>query len=207
MMSLHRVTLGSAVIAVVCSLEILLDDAGEQVRPGAAWTPAEGDCAQAGHGGGFHHNNGVHNDESFATWNFSIAKNGCYWVEEFHSDTSGCDFTLSSRVPVFIHFCKGLQTAGLIDQSQKAGQWNKLVRLPFYTTHTAAIHLSAMGLNFQAAGVWAADAFRLTWDAENCHDEDAESEESSISASMTLLNIDYGQLSADDKDELKGKIQ
>merc|ERR1719428_541660 len=193
MMSVHRVTLASAVIAVASSFEILLDDAGEQVRPGAAWTPAEGDCAQAGHGGGFHHNNGVHNNESFATWNFSIAKNGCYWVEEFHPATAACDFRLSSRVPVHIHFCKGLHTAGFIDQSQRAGQWNKLVKLPFYTSHSAAIHISAMGLDFndQASGVWAADAFRLTWHAEDCHEKEAESDEAVAPPKETRVSDPY----------------
>lgn len=176
-MFFHRGILACAVVAFVCSVEILLDDAGQHIRPGAEWTKAEGNCAQGGHGGSFHHNNGVHNGDSFATWNFSIAKDGCYWVEEFHPDTSHCDFSLSSKVPVHIHFCRGLQTAGLVDQSQRAGQWNKLVRLPFYTTHTAAIHIAAMGFEVDAAGVWAADAFRLTWDSETCHDSDAESDE------------------------------
>jgi hypothetical protein len=177
-MILQRVCLAFAVIVVFASgLELVLDDAGKHIRSGAAWTRAEGDCAQAGHLGGFHHNNGVHDDESFAVWNFSIPKNGCYWVEEFHPDTSECGFSLSSRVPLHIHFCKGLHTAGVIDQSQRAGQWNRLVRLPFYTSHSAAIHISAMGLDFEASGVWAADAFRLTWDAEDCHEEEQEEEE------------------------------
>jgi hypothetical protein len=169
--------LGSAVSASVSGVEILLDDAGQHIRPGTAWTMAVGDCAQAGHGGGFHHNNGVHNKESFATWNFSVAKDGCYWVEEFHPETSGCDFSLASRVPVDIHFCKGLRTAGLIDQSQRGGQWNKLVKLPFYASHSAAIHISAMDFDFEGVGVWAADAFRLTWDSKSCHDEQVESDE------------------------------
>lgn len=172
------IILGSFVVASVASLEILLDDAGQDVRPGTAWTKADGNCAQAGHGGGFHHNNGVHNSESFATWNFSVAKDGCYWVEEFHPDTSGCEFHLSSRVPVTIHFCKGLETAGLVDQSQRAGQWNKLTKLPFYTTHSAAIHISANEWDdFEPSGVWAADAFRLTWHAKTCHDEEVERDE------------------------------
>jgi len=173
----YRLVLSAVVVTAVGSIQIVLDDAGEHIRPGTAWTEAEGNCALAGHGGGFHHNNGVHNKEAFATWNFSIAQDGCYWVEEFHPVTSSCDFTLSTRVPTHIHFCKGMHTAGFIDQSVKAGQWNKLVKLPFYTTHTAAIHLSAMGMNFEASGVWAADAFRLTWHAETCHDESAESDE------------------------------
>jgi hypothetical protein len=96
-------------------------------------------------------------------------------VEEFHPDTSGCDFSLASRVPLVIHFCKGLHTAGTIDQSQRAGQWNRLVRLPFYINHTAAIEIGH--LNSDLAGVWAADAFRLTWDAANCHDEEVEADE------------------------------
>jgi len=177
-MVLRRVVLGSAVfVAFASSLEFLLDDAGEHIRPGTAWTKAEGDCAQAGHGGGFHHNNGVHNEDVFATWNFTIAKDGCYWVEEFHPDTSGCDFTLSTRVPVHIYFCRGLHTAGVLDQSQRAGQWNRLTRLPFYTNHSAAIHISALGFKFEASGVWAADAFRLVWHAETCHDEEVEPDE------------------------------
>jgi hypothetical protein len=181
---MHHILLGAAAVVAVSSLEIMLDDAGEHIRPGATWTKAKGSCALAGHAGGFHHNNGIHSQESFATWNFSIAQDGCYWVEEFHPDTSACDFTLSTRVPVQINYCRGMHTAGLVDQSKMAGQWNKLIKLPFYTTHTAAIHISAAGLNFQAdttissqMNVWAADAFRLTWDAENCHDESTESDE------------------------------
>jgi len=176
-MFMYRVILGSAVVATVSSLELLLDDAGNHFRPGTAWTKAKGTCAQKGHGVGFHHNGGMKKAESVATWNFTVAKDGCYWVEEFHPDTSACDFSLSSRVPLQIHFCKGLHTAGLVDQSQKAGQWNRLVRLPFYINHSAAIHISGAGLNFEGSGVWAADAFRLIWDAENCHDEETESDE------------------------------
>jgi len=177
-MFLRRVVLGSAaIVAFSSSLELLLDDAGQYIRPGTAWTKAEGECAQAGHEGGFHHNDGVHSDESFAIWNFTIAKDGCYWVEEFHPDTSGCKFTLSSRVPLQIFFCRGLHTAGIVDQSQRAGQWNKLAKLPFYTSHTAAIHISAVGFKFESAGVWAADAFRLTWAAQDCHDKDTEPNE------------------------------
>lgn len=177
-MSLHRIVLiSSLMVAFVSSLELVLDDAGEYIRASAAWTRAEGECAQAGHGSGFHHNNGVVDEDHFAVWNFTIAKDGCYWLEEFHPDTTGCDFTLSPQVPVNIHFCKGLHTAGLIDQSQRGGQWNRIVRLPFYTTHSAAIQISAKGLGMSFTGVWAADAFRLTWDAENCHHEESESDE------------------------------
>eukprot|EP00746_Dinoflagellata_sp_MGD_P067274 gnl/MRDRNA2_/MRDRNA2_27768_c0_seq1.p1 gnl/MRDRNA2_/MRDRNA2_27768_c0~~gnl/MRDRNA2_/MRDRNA2_27768_c0_seq1.p1 ORF type:complete len:647 (+),score=142.86 gnl/MRDRNA2_/MRDRNA2_27768_c0_seq1:140-1942(+) len=165
-------------IAFTAGLEILLDDAGKHVHLGTAWKKAEGNCAQAGHAAGFHHNNGVHNEDSFATWNFTVAKDGCYWVEEFHPDTSGCDFNLALQVPLVIDFCKGLQTAGVIDQSQRQGQWNKLVKLPFYVNHSAAISISAKPFapNFEAAGVWAADAFRLTWDAANCHDPEVQDE-------------------------------
>eukprot|EP00746_Dinoflagellata_sp_MGD_P154965 gnl/MRDRNA2_/MRDRNA2_85137_c0_seq1.p1 gnl/MRDRNA2_/MRDRNA2_85137_c0~~gnl/MRDRNA2_/MRDRNA2_85137_c0_seq1.p1 ORF type:complete len:631 (+),score=154.99 gnl/MRDRNA2_/MRDRNA2_85137_c0_seq1:94-1986(+) len=173
----YSVVIGAVVVSAASSIEIVLDDAGDHIRPGTAWTKAEGNCAQAGHAGGFHHNNGVHDAKAFAVWNFSIAQSGCYWVEEFHPDTSACDFSLSRRVPIHLHFCKGMHTAGFIDQSVKAGQWNKLVKLPFYTSHTAAIHISALGMDFEASGVWAADAFRLTWHAEDCHDQSVESDE------------------------------
>lgn len=172
----HRKIVASALFAVATGIEVLLDDAGKHMHLGTAWTKAEGNCAQAGHAGGFHHNNGVHNEDSFATWNFTVATDGCYWVEEFHPDTSECDFRLAPQVPLVIHFCKGLKTAGVIDQQQNAGQWNKLVKLPFYVNHSAAIVMSAMGMPFEAAGVWAADAFRLTWYAESCHDQEVESD-------------------------------
>jgi len=178
MMFFHRVALESVVVvALASSLELLFDDAGEHIYPGKAWTKAEGDCALAGYGGGFHHNNGLHTGGTFATWNFSIPKSGCYWVEEWHPVTSACDFTLSSRVPIHIHFCKGLQTAGLVDQSTRGGQWNRLVKLPYYTTHLAQIHISALEENFEPLGVWAADAFRLTWHANDCHDKTSEADD------------------------------
>lgn len=177
-MFFHRVALESVVVvALASSLELLFDDAGEHIYPGKVWTKAEGDCALAGYGGGFHHNNGLHTGGTFATWNFSIPKSGCYWVEEWHPVTSACDFTLSSRVPIHIHFCKGLQTAGLVDQSTRGGQWNRLVKLPYYTTHLAQIHISALEENFESLGVWAADAFRLTWHANDCHDTASEADD------------------------------
>jgi len=165
-------------LALASSLELLLDDAGGHIHPGTKWIEAPDACSQAGHKGGFHHNGGVHHGEHFAVWNFTISKDGCYWVEEYHPDTSACGFSLSSKVPVQIDFCRGKHTAGLVDQSTRAGQWNKLSRLPFYTSHSAAIRISSKGFtSFQASGTWAADAFRLRWDAQSCHDEKAEADE------------------------------
>jgi hypothetical protein len=176
-MMLYCSILASAFVAVVSSLEVVLDDAGQHISPGASWTKAQGKCAQAGHLNGFHHNNGVHDRhlEFFAMWNFSVPKDGCYWVEEFHPDTSLCDFSLASQVPIVIHFCKGLHTAGYIDQSKRAGQWNRLTRLPFYVNRPAAIQIGYPNTDFD--GVWAADAFRLVWDAADCHDDRVEADE------------------------------
>jgi hypothetical protein len=194
----------SAVVVLGTGIEILLDDAGKHMHLGNVWTKAAGECAEAGHAGGFHHNNGVHNEDSFATWNFSVATDGCYWVEEFHPDTSKCDFHLAPRVPLVIHFCKGLQTAGVIDQQQHAGQWNKLVKLPFYVNWTAAIVMSARGMPFNASGVWAADAFRLTWDSESCHEQDAEQDEAvapteeAVSVAATQERMPFLQAQVDD---------
>lgn len=187
-----RVTWVSDFCETKTPFQVLLDDAGEHVRPGTAWTKAEGMCSRAGQVGGFHHNNGVHDGEDFAEWNFTVSKDGCYWVEEYHPDTRGlCGFELASQVPVQIHFCKGLHTAGIVDQSQRASQWNKLMRLPFYTSHSAAIQISAKGLDINPRGIWAADAFRLTWDADNCKDEVAETktqQEAKVSVLPALVD-------------------
>eukprot|EP00746_Dinoflagellata_sp_MGD_P166765 gnl/MRDRNA2_/MRDRNA2_96886_c0_seq1.p1 gnl/MRDRNA2_/MRDRNA2_96886_c0~~gnl/MRDRNA2_/MRDRNA2_96886_c0_seq1.p1 ORF type:complete len:780 (-),score=170.16 gnl/MRDRNA2_/MRDRNA2_96886_c0_seq1:616-2955(-) len=156
---------------------LVLDDSAAQIRTGKAWKSGAAVCAKAGHDGGFHITDGVHDAEASASWNFSVSKDGCYWVEEYHPDTSACDLKLSSQVPVQIDFCKGLHTDLVIDQSQGGGQWNKLVRLPFYASRPAAVQISAKGLNIAPNGVWAADAFRLTWDAESCRTEETGQDE------------------------------
>jgi hypothetical protein len=173
-MFLHRVTLGCVVVALTSGLQLVLDDSAPYYLENGKST--EGKCAASGYGGGFHHNNGtIDNNKHFAVWNFTVSKNGCYWVEAFHPDTTDCDFRLHSEVPVTIQFCLGLYTSGLVDQSRHGGQWNKLVKLPFYTNHSAAIFISSMGfcdrVQSVVKGIWAADAFRLTWHAEDCHDE------------------------------------
>lgn len=173
-MFLNRVTLGFAAVALASGLELVLDDAA--IHEDVAWNKAEGKCAQAGYGGGFHHNNGtVDRNKHFADWNFRVEKDGCYWVEAYHPAATECDFRLHNHVPVTINFCLGLSTSGLVDQSVRGGQWNKLIRLPFYKNHSASIIISSENLcdrlQRMAHGVWAADAFRLTWSAEDCHDK------------------------------------
>eukprot|EP00746_Dinoflagellata_sp_MGD_P164510 gnl/MRDRNA2_/MRDRNA2_93163_c0_seq1.p1 gnl/MRDRNA2_/MRDRNA2_93163_c0~~gnl/MRDRNA2_/MRDRNA2_93163_c0_seq1.p1 ORF type:complete len:635 (-),score=142.65 gnl/MRDRNA2_/MRDRNA2_93163_c0_seq1:196-2100(-) len=174
-MFLNRLTLGFAAVAALTSgVELVLDDAA--IHQNVAWNKAEGNCAKSGYGGSFHHNNGtVFHHNHFAAWNFRVEKNGCYWVEAFHPTTTECDFSLHNHVPVTINFCLGLSTTGLVDQSQRGGQWNKLIKLPFYTNHSASIVITSEylcnRLQKLTKGIWAADAFRLTWAAEDCHDK------------------------------------
>jgi len=215
MMFLHRVVLGSALIAPLASgLELLLDDAGQYVQPSTTevatvggntitpWTKIEGECGKAGFGGGFHVGFMLNGYQSLASYHFTVPKNGCYWVEEFHPDTSKCDFDLSSTVPVQIHSHKGIQTTGKIDQSQRGGQWNRLVKLPFYENHPASINISAGSFKLEAAGLWAADAFRLTWHAENCHDEEVELDET---AKKMVKTKGQGKMKTKTKVKRKGE--
>jgi hypothetical protein len=59
-----------------------------------------------------------------------------------------------------------------VDQSVKGGQWNKLVQLPFDKSHSSSITISPLGFKFKIQGLWAADAFRLTWHGKSCRNED-----------------------------------
>lgn len=182
--------------------EIVFDDSGAVIN-GSHWEEAREECAQAGHQGGFHHNKGVHSEEHFAEWQFTVERDGCYFVEEFHPSTAACGFELSRHVPVQVDYCKGQHTAGLVDQSVRGGQWNVVARLPFFVDHKAAIRISFEGLDFRPSGVWAVDAFRLRWHSESCSadpesliDETTDPKEEDAS----LLMARKGPKAADQKD-------
>mmetsp|Transcript_42171 Transcript_42171/g.127705 ORF Transcript_42171/g.127705 Transcript_42171/m.127705 type:complete len:523 (+) Transcript_42171:83-1651(+) len=149
---------------------IVLDDADAAARLQGAVR-----CEAAGHAGAFHHNNGSSgNSTAFATYDFNVSKSGCYLLEEYHPTPEACGGLALHHVPLIVDYCKGLTAWTLVRQDARGNAWNALGRLPFFVGWPGRLTLSRQGLPERVCPdgrcFWAADAFRLTWLAETCHE-------------------------------------
>jgi len=160
-----------AAVAAAAAPVIVLDNSAASIQGGLR-------CEGGGYAGGFHHNGAITTASEFAAWDFNVNKSGCYLIEEHHPSASCTGQALEDRVPVRISYCKG-QTGWVgVNQSEGGGRWNRVGLLPFSVDWPGRIAISGAGLPHSACPgggcLWVADAFRLTYVAQTCHEAEAQ---------------------------------
>merc|ERR1719460_1625197 len=78
----------------------------------------------------------------------------------------------SANTKVHVHYCKGLQAVGTVDQTPKGfgrqpqDQWTFIAALPFYAGHRGNITLSNEGTEPGTLTVF--DQVRFSWSGKSC---------------------------------------
>merc|ERR1719261_1347149 len=83
----------------------------------------------------------------------------------------------STNTKVHVHYCKGLQAMGAVDQTPKGfgrqpqDRWTFIAALPFYKGHPGNVTLSNKGTEPGTLTVF--DQVRFSWTAKSCSYVDA----------------------------------
>jgi hypothetical protein len=182
MMFLRSVVLGSAgIVALASSLEQLVEDADIKVH-GATLEPIS-ECPSTVDGT-FHHDGLQKDRRAEATFHFDPPRDGCYLVEERtklsylqwkNFQSKKCE--ASANTKVHVHYGKGLQAVGTVDQRPKGfqrqaqDQWTFVAALPFYAGHPGNLTLSNEGTEPGTLTVF--DQVRFSWSGKTCSETHA----------------------------------
>jgi hypothetical protein len=182
MMFSCSVVLGSAVIGAFASnVEHLVDDADVKVH-GATLEPISQCPATASRT--FHHDGLQKDRRAEAIFHFDPPRDGCYLIEQrtemdsirwtstnwSRSQNKKCE--ASSNTKVHVHYCKGLQAVGTVDQTPKGfgrqpqDQWTFIAALPFYAGHPGNVTLSNEGTKPGTLTLF--DQVRFSWSGKDC---------------------------------------
>jgi hypothetical protein len=182
MMFMRSVVLGSAVIvALASSVDHVVDDADIKIN-GATLEPLE-KCPVT-EGRTFHHDGMQKDRRANATFHFDPPRDGCYlieqrtgldnikWTSTHYAREQNKKCEASSNTTVHVHYCKGLQAAGVVDQTPKGfgrqpqDQWTFIAALPFYKGHPGNVTLSNEGTKPGTLTVF--DQVRFMWSGHDC---------------------------------------
>jgi len=182
-MFLHCVVLGSTVVVALASsqLQTIVDDADAKTH-GATKEPLADCPATVIHE--FQHDGMQKDQRAHATFFFDPPHDGCYLVEEFHPLLM-CDGSKNAKVHV--HYCKGKEAMGTVDQTTNGGDWSFLGALQFYKGIRGNVTLSNEGTLPGTLTVF--DQVRFTWTAASCMEVDAHPRRAEIRIEADFQNV------------------
>jgi len=202
-MFLRSVVLGYSVIVASASiLEQTVDDADTKTlfTDGVTLEPVSQCPATFDHDHTFHHD-GLRKDRlAQATFFFDPPFDGCYVIEERtqlsaaqwgHFQSGECE--VSKNTKVHVHYCKGLQALGTVDQTPKVfqrlpqDQWTYIAALPFYKGHPGNVTLSNEGTEPGTLTMF--DQVRFSWSGEHCAENHAHPRRVEIRITVDFENI------------------
>jgi len=176
-MYFRSLVLGSVVMtALASSVEHLVDDADIKVH-GATLDPISQCAATASRT--FHHDGLKKDRRAHATFHFTPPRDGCYLIEERTAldaiqwqqfQNKNCK--VSANTKVHVHYCKGLQAVGTVDQTPKGfgrqpqDQWTFIGALQFYAGIPGNVTLSNEGTEPGTLSVF--DQVRFSWAGKDC---------------------------------------
>merc|ERR1719316_2170434 len=132
----------------------------------------------------FQHDGMQKNRRAQAIFHFDPPHDGCYIVEEMHPMLM-CEGSKNTKVHV--HYCKGLQANGTVDQAANGGQWAFLGALQFYAGHPGKVTLSNEGTEPGTLTVF--DQVRFTWSGTDCMEVDAHPRRAEIRIKADFQNV------------------
>eukprot|EP00746_Dinoflagellata_sp_MGD_P148998 gnl/MRDRNA2_/MRDRNA2_81113_c0_seq2.p1 gnl/MRDRNA2_/MRDRNA2_81113_c0~~gnl/MRDRNA2_/MRDRNA2_81113_c0_seq2.p1 ORF type:complete len:441 (+),score=96.38 gnl/MRDRNA2_/MRDRNA2_81113_c0_seq2:83-1405(+) len=197
-MFLRSVVLGSPVIVAFASaLQHLVDDADIKVR-GATLEPISQCPATTSRT--FHHDGLQKDKRAEATFHFDPPRDGCYLIEE-RTELDATQWMLfqskeceaSSNTKVHVHYCKGLQANGTVDQTPKGfarqpqDQWTFIAALQFYAGHPGNVTLSNEGTEPGTLTVF--DQVRFSWSGKDCFESHAHPRRAEIRMTVDFQHI------------------
>jgi len=180
---LHCVALGSTVVVAFASssLQTLVDVVDSDTRhttmeilaqcPRTAWEEIRHDGMQK-------------SQRAEATFHFDPPSDGCYLVEEVHPILM-CE--ASANTKVHVHYGKGLQAVGTVDQSSPWTDKAFLGALQFYAGHPGKVTLSNEGTEPDTLTVFG--QVRFTWSGKSCMEVDAHPLHAEIQMNMDFHNV------------------
>jgi len=184
-MFLHRVVLGSTVVVAFASslIQTVVDDVDSKAIDTTMEPLAK--CPTTVLYANFQHDGLEKSRHAQATFHFNPPHDGCYIVEEMHPMLM-CEG--SNDTKVHVHYCKGLQAAGTVDQSSgTGGQWTFLAALQFYAGIPGSVTLSNKGTEPGTLTVF--DQVRFTWSGKDCMEEDAHPRRAEIRIKLDFQNV------------------
>jgi len=184
-MFLHRVVLGSTVVVAFASslIQTVVDDVDSKAIDTTMEPLAK--CPTTVLYANFQHDGLEKSRHAQATFHFNPPHDGCYIVEEMHPMLM-CEG--SNDTKVHVHYCKGLQAAGTVDQSSgTGGQWTFLGALQFYAGIPGSVTLSNKGTEPGTLTVF--DQVRFTWSGKDCMEEDAHPRRAEIRIKLDFQNV------------------
>jgi hypothetical protein len=188
--------------AFASNVEHLVDDADVKVH-GATLEPISQCPATASRT--FHHDGLQKDRRAEAIFHFDPPRDGCYLIEQrtemdsirwtstnwSRSQNKKCE--ASSNTKVHVHYCKGLQAVGTVDQTPKTfgrqpqDQWKFIAALQFHAGHPGNVTLSNEGTEPGTLTVF--DQVRFTWSGQNCLDTRAHPRRAEIRMIVDFENV------------------
>jgi hypothetical protein len=154
--------------------QIVLDDmdsgavASKQNAEPGSYEP----CMKDAYQGQFHHDWGKNKGSANFVFRFDPPKDGCYKIEEHHpGNDAQCARYMPRNANIDVDYCRGRSTKFSVNQAENGGQWNEIGWLPFYVGQEGRFTLRNHDQEMcdQQPCFWVADAFRVTWMGEKCH--------------------------------------
>jgi len=166
-------------------------------------------CMRDAYNGQFHHDWARNKGNAHFSMSFDPPVTGCYKIEEYHP---GSDYSCSRYLPrnaeLNIDYCQGMSKTLQINQAVQGAQWNEIDRLPFHKGHQGKFTMkNKQGEQCDTGSCfWVADAFRLTWVANECNTTDSASSHMINAPEVATLQQEQAESQATTADATKGLL-
>jgi hypothetical protein len=155
-------------------------------------------CMADAYGGQYHHDWAENKGSATLSFAFDPPRSGCYRIEEYHPGSNwSCARYLPRNARLEVEFCKGRSRVFQINQAERAAQWNEVGRLPFQEGIPGKLTMrSSSDAQCAESCLWVVDAFRLTWMATRCPEEDLHrqnSPQTQVQESVLTLSAWFGE--------------